>query len=154
MEKFIEGLLKNKFSPYKTDRRGRTALDYLLHKKVPQEIVHTILEMYLNHADFKVLQNPETNFGVEGEAFFFKLVRSGTASVPLLNLMKDQLLRLTIDTIENLLHDINKTDVVLKPDVEKFFKVLRSEVYDKSRKKCKVPALFTYHKLQENKENE
>ena len=80
-------------------------------------------------------------------------MRSGQATYTILVAMKQQLRFLTIDEIENLLHDLQKSNIILQPDVETFFKDLRENAYCKCRKKCKKPALMIHQSLVRDEEN-
>ena len=126
---------------------------YLLDRNVSHDTLLKVIEFHLKFANFEVLRVPEKRFDVECEAFFFSLVRSGMVSVNILNLFKNQLLQLTIDEIENLMHDVQKSRVVLNTNAEKYLLDLRKSVIKKVRKKSRVPAMFLYHKLQENQED-
>ena len=120
---------------------------YLMHKDIPDEILFKVFQWHLKYVDFEVLKKPTCRFETEGQSFFCELISSGRATVKNMNLIKPQLLVLSVDDIEILLFDVSKTETVLSPEVEKFLAALRTEVIVTERKKSKVPSLFIFHKL-------
>ena len=139
----MQALVQFGVDPNETDESGRAPIEYLLTKEKRHRL-EGAFEILNKRVDFRVLGKPGSD---KEESFFFKLMRSGQATINILNPIKKQLRILTIDEVENLLYDLYKANIELQPGVETFFKELRQSIYNKSRKKCKKPALMLHQKL-------
>ena len=102
--KFIESLIKNKFSMYETDSEGKTPLNYLLLESVPAPIVFNVIQIAMKYG-FDVVKNGS---GEEDDAdeevdltktFMMELFTAGKMTLKLFKLIEPMIKKLSLSKI-------------------------------------------------------
>ena len=132
--KFIESMVKNRFSLFVTDKDGRTPLGFLLAQSVSEDAILPVIKIVMRYGEAKSQITLITK----------DLFMSGKITIRMFKLLEPQLRTLPLEENKTLHADIYKLEVSIPKNVLKALDNILLFKLRQDLRKRKVPAMLLY----------